>query len=172
MTSADRPWCSAALFVFAAVSCTSAFAVSTQCRPGEDVLFSCHSGKKMVAVCASAGWSAQAGSLQYRFGPAPSAELVLPRDAGVVPSASATAGSLMFSGGGGATLRFSGGKVDYVVYSATSASWGDASGVVVERDGKTVRVLKCRGKVTSVLGDALFRDAGFRRDELPFKLPE
>ena len=136
------------------------------------MLFSCKAGNKLVAVCASAGWSPQAGSLQYRFGPPAAAELVLPGRAGAVPSASATAASLMFSGGGGATLRFGSGVADYVVYSATSASWGDASGVAVERGGKTVRVLKCRGKVTSKLGDALFRDAGFRHDELPFDLPD
>ena len=172
MTSADRHVRSVALLLFAAASGASAVAMPTSCQSGEEVLFSCSAGKKIVAVCASAGWSPQAGSLQYRFGPAKAAEIVLPRDAATLPAASATAGSLMFSGGGGATLRFSAGKTDYVVYSATSASWGDASGVVVERGGKAVRALKCRGKVTSRLGDALFRDAGFKRDELPFDLPD
>ena len=172
MTSADRSVSRTILFALAAVGCANAFAVPTQCQPEEDTLFSCKVDKKMVAVCASLGWSSQAGSLQYRFGPAASAELVLPRATKTVPSASATASSLMFSGGGGATLRFSSGKVDYVVYTAISSTWGDVSGVAVERGGKTMHVFKCRGKVTSMLGEALFRDAGFKRDDLPFELPE
>lgn len=142
------------------------------CRADEDTLFSCSVGQKKVAVCASRNWSSQLGTLQYRFGPPKAAELVLPRAAGTLPSASATASSLMFSGGGGATLRFSSGNVDYIVYTAIGTSWGEASGVAVERDGKVLRSFKCRGKVTSMLGEAMFRDGGFKRDELPFEIPK
>lgn len=161
-----------ALAFAAAGLCASAVGAPTECRPTEQTLFSCSLGQKKIAVCASQGWSAQAGTLQYRFGLSKGAELVLPRGPHTAPAASARAGSMMFSGGGGATLRFSSGKVDYIVYTATSSSWGDSAGVVVEREGKTLRALKCRGQATSMLGEALFRKGGFRRDELPFEMPE
>ena len=173
MTSIDGKVARLIALAFATTGlCANAVGTPSECRPTEQTLFSCSLGQKKIAVCASRGWSAQAGTLQYRFGPSNGAELVLPRVPHTAPAESAKAGSMMFSGGGGATLRFSSGKVDYIVYTATSSSWGDSAGVVVEREGKTVRSLKCRGQATSMLGEALFREAGFKRDELPFEMPE
>lgn len=159
------------LAVACAVGAAPAVAAPTSCRPDEQTLFACSVGKKLLAVCASRGLTPASGYLQYRFGSRTAAELVLPT-ADTAPAASATSGVLSFSGGGGATLRFSNGPVDYVVYTAISGSWGEASGVVVERGDKVVGSLKCRGKVVSELGPDLFGRLGVHQDEHSFELPE
>ena len=157
--------------VVAGVFAQAAIAVPTACQSNEDQLFNCSAGKKVIAVCASHDWSPKSGSLQYRFGPPQRAELVLPQQPATLPAVSAASGSLMFSGGGGAYLRFAGAGVDYVVYTAIGRGWGEKSGVVVEKAGKKIRSVKCRGAVSSQLGTELFDKAGFKADDRDFELP-
>jgi len=142
------------------------------CSATEDTIFSCGAGKKHIAVCASQGWSASAGSLQYRFGAEKAAELVLPATPGKQPSESAASGLLTLTGGGGAYLRFSQGDTDYVIFSAVSSNWGEKSGVTVVKSGKPVATVKCRGAVRSELGPELFERGGFAPDAQDFLLPD
>lgn len=79
--------------------------VPARCDPSEEQLFACSIGAKSVAVCASRGWSASAGYVQYRYGATHEAELVLPAQT-QPPASSASAGVLALSNGGGAWLRF------------------------------------------------------------------
>jgi len=148
-----------------------AFAGPTSCQPSEEQIFACSTGAKKVAICASAGWSANSGSMQYRFGTDKIAELVLPASK-VRPSASALAGTLMFSGGGGAYLRFRAGDFEYAVYSAFSSQWGEKRGVVVTKSDKVIRSLKCKGPSSSKLGSDLFTKARFSTDDRDLDLPD
>jgi hypothetical protein len=145
--------------------------VPVRCQDGEQALFACSAGRKQVAVCASRDFSASTGYVQYRYGKPDRAELVLPR-APQAPASSASSGALAFSGGGGGWLRFNAGDTEYVVFSAVSSSWGEKSGVVVERGGKRLRAIACSGPVTSHLDGTLFRKAGFAADTKDFDLPD
>jgi len=141
------------------------------CQGDEVSLFNCSSGKKLISVCASKGWSADRGYIQYRFGPAGKPELVVPSKNTIPPMKSATSGVLMFSAGGGAYLRFSSGGYDYVVYTAVGGSWGEKAGVSVEKDGKSQANVACKDEPTSELGPELFKKARFKEDEAGFDLP-
>jgi len=133
------------------------------CTATERVVFACRTGAKMVSICASKDASRNSGYLRYRFGRPDSRdplELMLPA-AGVPPSKSATGDTVMFSGGGGAWLRFRNGAFSYVVYTGIG-KWGphgeprEKDGVAVERDGKRIANLPCTGPLTTLLGDEWF----------------
>ena len=153
-----------------AAACTRA--APAACSGDEESLFSCATGRKQIAVCASHGWSANSGYLQYRFGSEKAAELTLPVKPDSPPSGSASSGMLSLTGGGGAYLRFSQGDTDYVVFSAVSANWGEKSGVSVLKAGKPVATVRCRGEARSELGPDLFQRGGFAPDTRGFMLPD
>jgi hypothetical protein len=138
----------------------------TSCQPTEVTWFSCSTGSKQIAVCAPRDASAPGAQVQYRFGLPQRAEIVLQ------PGAQIRAGSLMFSRGGGATLRFPNAGTDYIVYTAISGQWGEKSGVAIERSGTLIHAVKCRGAIVTLLGPDLFDTAGLKRDEADFLLPE
>ena len=139
-----------------------AWGLDTHCAADEPVLFACATGKKAVAVCASADLSLTEIALQYRFGPPDAPELVRPEDPQPY-HAGITAGTLAFSGGGGAYLRFSKGAYGYVVYTAIGKGWGEKAGVVVEKNGESVAHLPCTGAVVSELGLGIVRASGSHR---------
>lgn len=141
-----------ALLSLAAAGAAQAAPVSL-CRPAETVVFACPVGAKIVSVCAGQG--ASGGVVQYRFGrPGAPPELKLPDPAGR-PSRVASGDTLMFSGGGGAWLRFTSGPFAYTVYSAVGR-WGrggapaEKAGLLVEKDGARLRHLPCTGADTGV----------------------
>ncbi|MCB1771887.1 MAG: hypothetical protein KDJ31_19640 [Candidatus Competibacteraceae bacterium] len=147
-----------------------AWGLKTHCAADEPVLFACVTGKKAVAVCASGNRSPTAGALQYRFGSPDAPELVWPN----LPQpqhVGITAGTLAFSGGGGAYLRFTKDAYAYVVYTAIGKGWGEKARVVVEKNGKSIAHLPCTEAVVSELGPALFEQAGLAEDEQGFDLP-
>lgn len=113
----------ALIALFGALS-LSAAAAPTLCQPAEITVFSCGAGKKVISVCASKDATSDRGYLQYRFGTPKHVELAVPADHSTPPSKSAIAGNLMFSGGGGAYLRFKTGEYEYVVYTAIGRGWG------------------------------------------------
>jgi hypothetical protein len=82
-----------------------------------------------------------------------------------------------FSGGGGSWLRFAKAPLAYTVYSGIG-KWGprgeirEKSGVVVERQGKTIAALKCAGEPTSELGPDWFARMGVRADGQDFDFPD
>ena len=149
---------------------------ASHCQADETVIFSCPAdGKKLISVCASKEYSPNAGHLQYRYGPAGAPELTLPAKA--APAASARSGLWSFSGGGGAYVQFQDGGTSYYVYTAIG-KWGkkgettEKAGVAVEKDGKVVANILCRGKETSELGPDFFEKAGLPEVENEFDLPE
>ncbi|MDD5227822.1 MAG: hypothetical protein PHN45_12405 [Methylococcales bacterium] len=146
-------------------------ATDSHCREQENIIFSCSLGKNIVSVCASKDISQTSGYLQYRFGQKNTPELILP--ASIEPShhADIQARTLMFSGGGGAYLRFINGQFNYIVYTAIGKGWGTKDGVAVEKDGKHIANLKCRDIPISKLGDDFFTSVGLMVDQEEFLLP-
>lgn len=148
-------------------------APASLCQPGEDTVFSCPAGRKQIAVCATPGLGPTGGLLQYRFGRPGAPELQHPPAGADAPDwrASVQAGSLMFSGGGGAWLAFDKGDHRYVVYTAIGRGWGTKEGVVVERAGRRIAQVPCTQAAQSQLGPDLARRAGIAADMRDFELP-
>ncbi|WP_348756823.1 hypothetical protein [uncultured Aquincola sp.] len=148
-------------------------AAASLCQPGEDTVFSCPAGRKQIAVCASPGLGATGGQLQYRFGRPGAVELQYPPADGSTADwrASVRAGSLMFSGGGGAWLALDKGDHRYVVYTAIGRGWGTKEGVVVERAGRRIAHVPCTQAAQSQLGPDLASRAGIAPDTREFDLP-
>jgi len=153
-----------------AVASWHAVAAPVACTAPQQTVFSCSTGTKTVSVCASADLSASAGSLQYRFGRPAAAELAYPPD-GTDWRAVTHGGTLMFSGGGGAFLAFDKAPYRYVVFTAVGNGWGSKAGVVVERGGRRIASLPCKGPVTSELGPELFSKAAIAPAQSEFELP-
>ena len=144
-------------------------AASSQCTDTESVLFTCRSGKNIVSVCGSK-LSADAGKVQYRFGPEGAPKIRFP------PAAQdwrtrTRAGTLTYAGGGGAYVAFTNAPYRYVVYTAIGRGWGEKAGVAVEKNGKLVGNRSCAQEPVSELGPDLFRNAGFPADPGGFDLP-
>lgn len=145
-------------------------AAASHCTAGEQTLFACSTGRKLLSVCASADLALDAGVVQYRFGTSDGSPFVLPVAAADWRIA-VRGGSLMFSGGGGAYLAFANPPYRYVVYTAIGRGWGSRAGVVVEKHGRRIANLPCAGAAASVLGPDLFARAGIAEDPTGFELP-
>jgi hypothetical protein len=165
------------------------------CGPNEDRVFWCPAGRQTISVCAKSE-PGQPRLLTYRYGrqaagafslaATPGADLpsaTLPDGDQARGAASGTARgtasgtaqlaarTLMFSGGGGAYLRFTTGAHDYVVFSAIGKGWGEKQGVAVVQGGKTTHFRRCTGKAVSSLGPSLFERMGIAEDPQEFVLP-
>jgi hypothetical protein len=121
------------------------------CAVGEQVIFSCGIGRKMVSVC---GGTATAPHAQYRYGAPGNIELAFP---GPGQSGLSYARE-MYSGGGALQIRFSTDGYDYAVYSRTvrtgfrgrnNPQFSD--GVMVRRGD---RLISNRACTTQVRADA------------------
>jgi hypothetical protein len=140
------------------------------CVPPQRVLFSCSTGTKTISVCGSQDLTSSSGLLQYRFGRPAAAELSYP-PAGADWRQVTRGGTLVFSGGGGAFLAFTNTPYRYIVYSAVGRGWGSKAGVVVEKYGKQIAKLACKGKAMSEIGPDLFAKAGIERADESFEMP-
>jgi hypothetical protein len=163
-----------AVYAISSILCVvdmSAAAKPTLCQADEDVLFSCNASKKLISVCASRDLEADHGYLQYRFGSPGKVELAIPSDKSTLPANSASSGTMMFSGGGGAYLRFTAGDFNYAVYTAIGKGWGEKDGVAIEHSGKRIAHVSCTDEPVSKLGDELFQKAGLKPEDTDFDLP-
>ena len=123
------------------------------CARGEEVIFSCGVGRKMVSVC---GGRATAPHAQYRYGAPGNIELAFP---GPADQSRLVYEREAYSGGGALQIRFTRGGYDYAVYSRTiRTGFGRrgnnprfSDGVMVMRGGRLVSNLAC---TTPVRGDA------------------
>lgn len=146
------------------------WAADSHCSGQENTLFNCPAGKKLISVCASKDLDRSAGYLQYRFGPKNAPEIQVP-PANSHPSGQVKQGALMFSGGGGAYLRFASAGHDYVVYTAVGRGWGIKEGVAVEKDGKRLAGIRCKAAAETRLGGEWFEKIGLPMDDKDFELP-
>lgn len=151
----------------------AAHAAPAACAGDEVALFTCPSHGKVISVCASKGWSATSGYVQYRYGRRASAELVVPDDARASsPGSAVRVAQLPLSGGGVGVAVFNAGRYDYSVYSAVSAQWGLKSGVAVDKDGARVGAQRCdRGK-EGEFADGFLAGAGLPPADATFVLPD
>lgn len=140
-------------FVFAA--CVIAAPAMAQSRPhlcksGEEAAFACASGSKIVSLCASQGLNETSGYLQYRFGTRRNIELVYPAGTTTPPRDAFEAGVTGGTAGGADFLQFSLGGARYTLYSNYYRG-RESDGLVVERGGKRVMSLRCRGAAVDTL---------------------
>lgn len=162
-----------------AQAAVAAAARTSLCTASEDIIFACRGEAKLVSVCASKGATAKSGSLVYRFGdaaPDKPVTLTLPRDK-TVPSKAATGAFDPFAGGGGAWLRFTQGEYANTVYSGIG-KWGpngetrEKAGLLVERNGKQIALMKCSGKYRSELGPDLIERLDIQMGDQTFDYPD
>ena len=142
-------------------------AVASLCSAQEQVVFSCTTTtKKVVSICSSSPLTADAGYLQYRF---PGLTYPATREH---PKNFFLSGTMMFSGGGGAYLKFTNGDCTYAVFTGIGKGW-KKEGVVVQKGGKQVAYLPCKGKWTSLIGPDFFATAAIPKDpnESDFEIP-
>lgn len=135
------------------------------CGQGETTIFACAPEPNLtVALCGSA----DGATLQYReTGDGTTAAWP---DEGVPASQAFRSGTLMYSGGGGAFLRFDRDGLVHTVYTGIGRGW-EKAGVLVQEDSRTVRELACDGEVTSIIGPALFERASIPADDARFEIP-
>jgi hypothetical protein len=153
-------------------------AAPSLCKPDELTVFSCSTGAHIASICASKDISKDGGTMQYRYGKGDKLDLVYP-DAGAKPAEAFTSGTMTFSGGGGAWLRFDKGPFRYTIFTAIgkwarSGQAADASGVAVQKDAKDFANFPCRGKADSELGPDFFEKLGLKAGDAAdeFDIPE
>jgi hypothetical protein len=155
-----------------------AVARTSFCTAAEKVVFSCTSGQKVVSVCAPKDAGPRKGYLEYRFGgaTAEAPEITLPKER-TVPSQAAQGGFDSYAGGGASWLRFRQGQFGYAVYTGIG-NWGpkgekrEKAGLLVEKAGKQVAVLRCNGKYWSELGPDLVEKLDLKAGNEAFDYPD
>jgi hypothetical protein len=144
---------------------STAIAADTLCSPRERVVFSCGTAKKrIVSVCASRNLSASTGYLQYRFGKKGAVELTVPRGFEHPKKHVERNNSNFINGGYISGLTFKNDAFSYAVYESELRDgpnrWVSRQGVTVERDGKTISELACKGAFASEMGESFLDNAG------------
>ena len=140
--------------------------------PAERSVFACQAGAKLIAVCSVGNSAGSRARLEYRYGTTRRVELRIPEPAASGAAGDPGLGLITLSGGGGTTLRFRNGEFAYTVYSATSASIGDKSGVAVTHRGKPVGHVSCTGDGPDPdLDYEALSKSGLPADNEPFELP-
>ncbi len=117
------------------------------CARGEEVIFHCAIGDKMLSVC---GGRAGTPHAQYRFGAPGDIELAFPGPG----QSGLTYAREAYSGGGALQMNFSNGGYDYTVYSRTVRTGFRGrnnprftDGVMVRRGGRLVSNRACTSEV-------------------------
>lgn len=136
----------AASLVPGSLSATAARAPVSQCRAGEEVVYSCRFGKAVGSVCAGAR------QVTYRFGPLGKPALALTNRA---DWSNVRLGHVIGQGSGGFQehVRFTNGQTHYVVYRGRDGALADRpgrtySGIAVqhgESGARNLARLNCNG---------------------------
>ncbi len=163
----------AALLIFSCSSALAAGDVRGHCGNKEQIVFSCHVGKKVLSLCMSKPDAGESGYMQYRFGPLNRPELVFPK---ALESATKNffLSSAGYSAGGEARVRFSIGTYDYILYSKVTSAPPDASGIrekfssaglVILNSKKPIGDLQCMEKNTDFnFPDGYLKEENFNYD--------
>jgi hypothetical protein len=150
------------------LSASAALGLDTLCLPEEKVIFSCKTKGEIASVCASNDLSKTAGYMQYRFGKKDAPELVIPQKR-VHPGKNAESGNTLYANGGtDAFIRFKSGAYGYVIYTnelRDGQKWVASEGILVEKNGKEISNLTCKGDVISEIGSDFLGEAGIPKGE-------
>lgn len=135
---------SLALAVGSSVAARRAGSQPSQCRTGENVVYSCRFGAAVGSLCGSKG------KLSYRFGPPGRPAIDIASDARWSNVRTAT---ITGSGGFQHHIRFTRDGFDYIVFYAIAGQYAEVpnkswSGIHVGRGDRDVRDLACRGRPT------------------------
>lgn len=137
-----------AFFTLLTACQTTATAQGTLCANDEQIVFSCHLGKKTVSLCRPAG---PEKTLVYRYGTSAKLELVYP-DVARHEKGAFTQSTKPVFGGGVTSVIFQRGNYEYRVYSKLGRSSGASQddrypefedGVVIMQAGKELKKLVC-----------------------------
>lgn len=165
-------WLAAALTL--ASIAPSVAAAPGLCQSGETVVFSCQTRKGIASVCRAP--AATDPQVHYRFGSAGHVDLAYPQGR-ATPREAFLAGTMTYSGGGGAYLQFVREAFRYTVFTAIGR-WGEGgkareiAGVAIAKGDKDAAALACTGAVTSELGPELFTALGLKAKDDGFDIPE
>ncbi len=161
------------IFFVKVYNVSAAPAVGSLCFVDEAVVFSCSSTKgKTISLCSSSILTASDGYLQYRYGVIGKIpELVFPKRQ-EHPKEHFLSGTVPYSGGGAAFLRFSISDYIYTVFTGIGKGW-EKEGVIVNKSGKQIAHVLCDEPLISELGPVLFEDIALQKDplELDFEVP-
>jgi len=141
----------------------------TLCAADEKVIFTCGTTRgRIISVCAAGTLTKTSGTLQYRYGTTErELELIWP-----VPVAHPTgyfvSGTVTYSGGGGAYLKFTHEGDAYAIYTGIGRGW-EKAGLLVTRSGRVIGSQPCEVPVVSEIGPQLFERAGIGRDPRAFE---
>ncbi|UNK41270.1 hypothetical protein MNO14_09765 [Luteimonas sp. S4-F44] len=137
------------------------------CPDGETVVFGCRNSAGVDALCGSP----DGARMTYRSGAAQGAAppAVYPSD-DTAPSQAFRGGTLMYSGGGGAFLRFDHQGQVHTLYTGIGRGW-EKAGVVIASAGDAPIERSCDGDVVSQIGPALFARSGIPTDPAGFEIP-
>jgi hypothetical protein len=161
----------AAIAILAMVFCAAPLAApppkASLCTPEETVIFQCDLKAKRLSLCASKDFSANGGTLQYRYGVPAKIELLYPES----PQPARDRfffSSTGYSGGGEAHIRFTNAGYDYLLFDRTvRTGFGSGpnnpeftSGVVTRRNGTIVsrRLCSNNGAIVSKAYENLPRE--------------
>jgi hypothetical protein len=140
----------------------------SHCTAGEQTLFACSTGSKVLSICASSEFTEISGYLQYRFGPKGAPELSWPPNADVSRK-NIEIGQEWSARGIDSHIRFKKGSYHYIVFDGLGAGTESQSGVVVQKDGKKVATLLCKpGSVVNNLMAFIDKKYGLTWDEKKF----
>jgi len=145
--------------------------VPSHCFSNEKIIFSCNTNSnKVISVCSAQNSHRNSGYLQYRFGSVGYfPEYVFPMNHDRA-SKYFYSGNLMYSGGGGAYLKFINDTYNYVVYTGIGKGWAKQGMVIQDGDDEIARYA-CKGTWQSEIGPELFDQLGLNEDEYGFGIP-
>lgn len=116
------------------------------CAPEEEVFFTCVAkNKKEISVCGTGN------KAEYRFGRQGKAELSVP---------AASWNTVMYSGGGGAYIRFPNQDTQYIVFSKIVRGEGDSAGVLIFKNNRKIAQVLCTG-------EGLVKESSLEKSNLP-----
>lgn len=138
------------------------------CPDGETVVFGCRTAAGIDALCGSP----DGARLTYRSGAAQGTPppAVYPPE-GTAASQAFRGGTLAYSGGGGAFLRFDHQGQVHTLYTGIGRGWEKAGVAIAPVAGGDAVERSCDGEALSQIGPALFAQYGIPTDPAGFEIP-
>lgn len=145
------------------------------CRNNEQVVFGCNINKKIVSLCTSLPLNKSSGYIQYRFGTPNKIEMEYPSN--LVGTKDLFKHSIAaFSGGAEGRIRFQNKDYEYIIFDSMQRTNFKAdepnypafdSGLFIRHNGKTISLLHCNDKESSIRTGYEFIEEDFNRDLMP-----